>query len=306
MRRRWLLGVAAGALSGVAVGWLLAAPVPSSWVRALAVCVGSTVLGVTVLAAMVRDQRRPDVSADAVWRTLAVLGGVWWLLETVQVMLDASATLDVPVTDLQVGVLAEYLGTAGAGRVSGAAWLCVATIPVVATLAYRRFTQWPTVPVLAAAGVALIARPVTGHMAQQPLGSLLDAVHVLAAAVWFGTLVALALLVRSRGAWARLLPRYSTLALRCVIALAVTGVIDGAVRVGSLSGFVTTGYGQLLVAKALVFAVLLGMAWWWQRTWVPAASAHRTDADVSLRNAIVEVTVMSVAFGLAAALATTA
>ncbi|WP_238071928.1 CopD family protein, partial [Rhodococcus zopfii] len=142
--------------------------------------------------------------------------------------------------------------------------------------------------------------------AQQPLGSLLDAVHVLAAGLWVGVLVALALTVRSRGAWARLLPRYSTLAVWCVVALVATGVIDAAVRLGSVSALVDTGYGRIVLAKAVLLAGLVGVASWWRRTWVPAAAAHRATAEVSLRNAVLEVCASSVAFGLAAALATTA
>ena len=64
---------------------------------------------------------------------------------------------------------------------------------IVAVAAYRRGAAWPTTPVLAAAALALIGRPVSGHMSQQPLGSLLDAAHVLAAGLWAGTLTALAL-----------------------------------------------------------------------------------------------------------------
>lgn len=121
-------------------------------------------------------------------------------------MLQAADITNVPVSRLGVSRFAEYLGSAGAGRIGVAALLCVLVCTLVAALAYRRSAAWPTVPVLVAAALALIARPVTGHMSQQALGSLLDAAHALAAALWFGTLVALALTVRSRGAWARLLP----------------------------------------------------------------------------------------------------
>ncbi|MFD6859313.1 CopD family protein [Rhodococcus sp. NPDC060090] len=306
VRRRWLLGAAAGAVSGVALGMLLAAPELSAWIRALSLGVGSTVLGVAALAVMMRSMPRPDVSTGDVWRATTVLGGVWLLLETVQLVLEAAATVDVPVARLSAGLFAEYLGTAGSGRVAAAAWVCVAALTVAAALAYRREASWSTVPVLVAAALALVARPVTGHMSQQAFGSLLDAAHVLAAALWLGVLTALALLVRGRGAWARLLPRYSELATKCVVVLGATGVVNAVVRLGSVSALVDSGYGRLVLAKIVLLVALLGLAWIWRRTWVPAAGTHRTTADVSLRNAVIEVSVMSVAFGLAAALATTA
>lgn len=306
IRRRWLLGAAAGAVIGVALGVLLAAPELSAWTRALSLCVGSTVLGVAVLATMTRGERRPDVSTEDVWRAITVLGGVWLLLETVQLVIEAAAAVDVPVALLSAGLFVEYIGTAGSGRVAAAAWFCLGALTVAAALAYRRGTAWSTAPVLVAAALALVARPVTGHMSQQPFGSLLDAAHVLAAAVWLGVLTALALLVRGRGGWSRLLPRYSDLATKCVVVLGVTGVIDAAVRLESVAALVDTGYGRVLLAKVAVLVALLGLAWIWRRTWVPAAGAHRSTADVSLRNAVIEVCAMSVAFGLAAALATTA
>ncbi|WP_330150194.1 CopD family protein [Rhodococcus chondri] len=306
VRRRWLLGVAAGALAGVAVARLLADPALSSWVRALSLSAGSAVLGLATLAAMVRGERRPPVVLDDVWRALAVLGGVWLLLETVQLVLEAAAAVDVPVTGLDAALFAEYIGAAGAGGTAALAWVCVAACTVTAAVAYRRSARWPSEPVLVAAALALIARPVTGHMSQQMLGSVLGAVHVLAAALWAGVLVALALTVRSRGAWAQLLPRYSTLALQCVSALAATGLINAAVRVGSVTALLDSGYGRLVLAKAAALAALLILAWVWRRSWVPAAAAHRTTADISLRNSVLEVCAMAVVFGLAAALATTA
>ncbi|MBS9374442.1 copper resistance D family protein [Rhodococcus sp. B50] len=307
-RRQWLVvaaaGVAFGTVAGIAVAGSLALPAPSSSVRAIGLCVGSTVLGLAVLAVMVQRQRRPSVTPQTLWRTIAALGGVWLALASIDLAWAASTAADVPAVELDVGRFGQFIGTT-TGRVDAAAWASIVVIVVVAAVAYRRSASWSTLPVLVAAALALIARPVTGHMAQQPLGSLLNAVHVLAAAVWFGVLVALAVTVRGRGAWAELLPRYSHLALRCVTALVVTGVIDAAVRLGSVSAVLGTGYGRIVLAKAIVLCALLGLAWNWRRNWVPAAASHRLAEEESLRNAVLEVCAMSVALGLAAGLATT-
>ncbi|MEU5841191.1 CopD family protein [Rhodococcus sp. NPDC047139] len=307
-RRQWLVvaaaGVAFGAVAGIAVASSLALPAPSSSVRALGLCVGSTVLGLAVLATMVQRQRRPAVTPGTLWRAVAAFGGIWLVLASIDLAWAASTAFDVPAAELEVGRFGEYIVTT-TGRVDAAAWSCVAASTLIAVVAYRRSASWSTLPVLLAAALALIARPVTGHMAQQPLGSLFNAVHVLAAAVWFGVLVALAVTVRGRGAWAELLPRYSHLSLRCVAALVVTGVVDAAVRLGSISALLDTGYGRIVLAKAIVLGSLLVLAWNWRRNWVPAAAAHRTPEEESLRNAILEVCAISVALGLAAGLATT-
>jgi putative copper resistance protein D len=91
-----------------------------------------------------------------------------------------------------------------------------------------------------------------------------------------------------------------------VCLLTLTGVVDAAVRLGGVSALTDTGYGRIVVAKAVMLAALLALGWWWRRTWVGRAAAHRMRADDSLRRATVEVVAMAVAFGLAAALATTA
>ncbi|RZL62905.1 MAG: copper resistance protein CopD, partial [Rhodococcus sp. (in: high G+C Gram-positive bacteria)] len=65
-------------------------------------------------------------------------------------------------------------------------------------------------------------------------------------------------------------------------------------------------YGRVILAKIVAIAMLVALGWWWRRTWVVASAAHRMSSDGSLRRAIGEVVFMAIAFGLAAALATTA
>nr|WP_206038433.1 CopD family protein [Rhodococcus sp. HNM0569] len=293
---------------GVALAWALAhpsSPQPSSAVRVLATTLGASVLGLAVLAWAGRGDRRQPVSPTDLWRFVAALAGGWTAAEAVHVAMTAAEVRGASVASLSWADLTRYTHEVAAGRVDLATLALTAVVTVVAAVAYRRGASWSVVPVAAIAAITLVARPVSGHMAQQVLGSLLDAAHVLAAALWFGCLAAMALALDSRGAWALWLPRYSRLALWCVGVLAVTGVVDALVRLGDVSALVTTGYGRIALAKVVALAVLLLLAWWWRRTWVPAASAHRGAADASLTRAIGEVVLMAVAFGLAAALATT-
>jgi putative copper resistance protein D len=73
-----------------------------------------------------------------------------------------------------------------------------------------------------------------------------------------------------------------------------------------VGALVDTGYGRIVLAKTAALLALGALGWWWRRTWVPAAGAHRMQAEDSLRRAVLEALAMAVAFGLAAALATTA
>lgn len=300
--RRWLLLVAPAALLGAFLAWTLAAgdPVqPEAAARALADVAGATVLG---LAALPRLHDRLETP----WRTLTIVAGLWVAMEFAMLVLEAAEVLGVSTNALGAGQFGHYLTEVSGGQIGIAILLGSGAVAAYSAFGFRLPERATPDLVLVFAAVTLALRPITGHMSQQMFGSVLGAVHALAAATWFGLLLALALVVRTRGEWAVLLPRYSQWALPLVAAVAVTGIINGLVRIGGVGPLATTGYGRILVAKTLLLAALLALGWWWRKRWVPIAQDHRMDAESSLRRAILETVVMSVVFGLAATLAVTA
>lgn len=98
---------------------------------------------------------------------------------------------------------------------------------------------------------------------------LADVVHLIAAAGWIGALLPLALLfaatadagddrsVSIAGAAAR---RFSILGTATVSALLATGIVNSWVLVGSVSAFVDTNYGRLLLIKIALFFSMLAIA----------------------------------------------
>lgn len=296
-----LLSVPSG-LAGVALAWILIVPEPlpaEAVVRVVADGVGATALGLAALPRVAPRLRTP-------WRLLAALAGVWAIAEFAVLIFEAADVVGVPVADLGAAQFGTYLVDVSGGQVGIAILIGVGAVAGGSALAFRRPESASGDLVLVFAAVALALRPITGHMSQQAFGSVLAAVHALAAAAWLGLLIALALVVRTRGEWAVVLPRYSALALPLVVTVAVTGLLNGLIRVGGIVPFVTTGYGRILLAKTVVLLGLLALGWWWRRSWVPRAAGHRMGADASLRRAVAEVVVMAVAFGLAATLAVTA
>jgi uncharacterized membrane protein len=92
-----------------------------------------------------------------------------------------------------------------------------------------------------------------------------DFLHVAAAATWLGGLVALAFVVprsaqppETKAAATR---RFSQFALASVIVLGVTGVVRALSELGAVSQLWTTGYGQAISAKSILFAVLVALGW---------------------------------------------
>ncbi|MEU4420489.1 copper resistance protein CopC [Actinoplanes sp. NPDC024001] len=143
----------------------------------------------------------------------------------------------------------------------------VITVPRVAPPAVKpRAHRVRAVAVLLLAVAGLTTWPLTGHAAAAPMPAVTVAVgvvHLAAMAVWIGGLVTLiALLLRGthRRILARILPVWSRWAAMSVLWLAIAGALQSAVQLGSPEALWRTGYGQLLLAKLGVLALVLGAA----------------------------------------------
>ncbi|WP_404789385.1 copper resistance CopC/CopD family protein [Streptomyces pristinaespiralis] len=89
-----------------------------------------------------------------------------------------------------------------------------------------------------------------------------DVLHLLAVAVWLGGLATLlTALYRSAAVERRAVRRFSTVAFVSVVVLAATGLYQSWRQVGSWSALTGTTYGQLLLLKVGLVAVMVGVAW---------------------------------------------
>lgn len=135
------------------------------------------------------------------------------------------------------------------------------------------------------------------------------AFHLVGACVWVGGLIVLLLLWPSLGkATGRVVQRYSRIAVWCFVAVAASGTLNAAVRLGGLDGL-TTRYGILVLGKVALLAVL-GVFGYLQRERVVAAlvadPVDRPRRALFARLAASETLVMGAAVGLATALSRTA
>ena len=90
-----------------------------------------------------------------------------------------------------------------------------------------------------------------------------DASHALAAGAWLGALPALVVFLRSKqpnAILARGTHAFSMLGITSVSILLATGILNAWFLVGSIPRLWDTPYGQLLVVKLAVFAVMLSIA----------------------------------------------
>lgn len=86
---------------------------------------------------------------------------------------------------------------------------------------------------------------------------LVDAVHLVAVAAWLGGLVVVATALLRAADVDLEVARWSRLAFASVVALTVTGSWSAVAQVGSWRALTGTEYGQLLVAKVTLVAVMV-------------------------------------------------
>lgn len=121
-----------------------------------------------------------------------------------------------------------------------------------------------------AAGGAVIAAGIAGTWAlaehastgiQPGIAMPVDVLHLLAVATWLGGLAALLVaLYRTPDVTADAVRRFSRIAFCGVLVVVATGIYQSWRQLGSWSALTDTGYGQLLLVKVGLVAVLVGVA----------------------------------------------
>jgi cytochrome c oxidase assembly factor CtaG/putative copper export protein len=190
------------------------------------------------------------------------------------------------------------------------AWLITAGVALFIAFAAFVVLSWGWVTVLFGLGVfGVLPVPMTGHSSSggnHDLASNSLVFHLVGASLWVGGLIALMMYAGRfpRGpAMTVAVTRFSSVALVCWIAMAVSGVINAWVRV-PLGRVFTTDYGLLVVAK-IVALVVLGVFGYLHRQYSVRAIQAGGTSRLLVRLAAVEVLIMFLTVGIAVALART-
>lgn len=245
--------------------------------------------------------RAIDVAAGA--------AGVWTVASAVTTFFTFLSVAGSKVSlDDQFG---QSMGVFLTGTDLGLAWLV--TVLVAAVVTVLCFAVRSRGMVALTAGVSLIGLlPLAqqGHAAgtaSHDAAVTALGLHLVGAALWVGGLVMLVLLrpVIAGDRLALVVGRYSSIALGCFVLVAVSGVASAQIRVGAFSNLFTA-YGVLVLVKTAA-VVALGVLGAVQRQ---RAVRSLTEAPARRRPfwilIVVELAVMGVASGFAAALGRTA
>jgi cytochrome c oxidase assembly factor CtaG/putative copper export protein len=265
-------------------------------------------IGALLLATFFVPPQRSGYLDVAGYRSLRVASWTaagWLVAALLMVPLSMADALGRPVRDVLDPGLALDLLT----RLSeSATWGLTALVALLVVVGCRTVLTWGwSVVLLGLAVFGPLPVAFTGHSASggaHDIASDSLVLHMVAASLWVGGLVAVLALAAGRSpdrsaALATAVPRFSQLALVCWLVLAVTGVLNTLVRIpiGALFG---SGYGALLLAKAAALGVLGALGAAHRRLSVDAAARGETKALLRLGG--VEVLLMLATIGLAVAL----
>ncbi len=250
-----------------------------------------------------------DAGGYRALRLGTVASGVWAVCAALLGPLTISDVSGQPLADhlnpMTLWSLAGVINTADA-------WRWTAVLAATVTLASLPVLRWSWTPLLFAGSlVTLVPLGLTGHSSaggSHDLGTNSLLIHLVAASVWAGGLLALLVHALRGGEYTGLAARrFSAIALWCWVAMGLSGVVNALVRVLP-SDLMTTGYGRLVVAKFVALCVLGVLGWGQRRSGVAVLQAdpHPPKAPIArnvlIRLALIEAAVFGLTFGIAVGL----
>jgi cytochrome c oxidase assembly factor CtaG/putative copper export protein len=247
-----------------------------------------------------------DVDGYRALRVGTVAAGAWTVCAALLVPLTISDVSGQPFT--------AHLNPASLWSLAGIinisnAWRWTALLAAVLTVASLAVLRWSWTPLLVAGSLAtLLPLGLTGHSSaggSHDLATNSLLIHLVAGSLWAGGLLALLTHVVRGGQHADLAARrFSTIALWCFGAMAVSGVVNALVRIRP-SDLLSSDYGRLVVVKFVALCLLGGLGWRQRRAGVAALQDDPSSRTRLVRLAVIEAVLFGLTFGVAVGLGRT-
>jgi cytochrome c oxidase assembly factor CtaG/putative copper export protein len=311
----------------VAVGAALLALVPAAWLTGatdpllladpgpfvrwgvpvadlLAVLAGPATFGLLVLAAFLAPERTHTDRRGTALRWAGGTAVVWLVASLLEVLLTFADLAGTPLTDPTLPQ--QFLSFAWELETTRVILVTAGIALVVAVSCFLATRRAPMVWLALLTLVGTVVQSLTGHAAgsashEDAVNGL--AIHLVGVTVWVGGLIALlAMRPRLGRDLGVTVSRYSVLATWSFVAVALSGVLQAAIRLGSLDGLFTA-YGLVVALKTVALLAVGGIGWLHRRNIATRLTADPGDGRTFARLAVVEVAIMGAAAGLAAVLA---
>jgi copper transport protein len=231
----------------------------------------------------------PNARTRGIWLTLGFAAASLALATVALISLTGVKVAGLGLAEVRELSTARSVLETDFGKVWLARALLALVLAVVALAAARRPSERWVVPTVLLAFSIAVTPALSGHArVEGGVAILADAVHVAAAGVWVGGLLALSILLVEAGGsrWSLAydaVPRFSLLALAAVAAVLASGVVGGIVEVGSIGSLRDTTYGRVLLVKVALVVPLLVLGAYNRRVTVPAFRAERSEPALRRR-----------------------
>ncbi|NLU63114.1 bifunctional copper resistance protein CopD/cytochrome c oxidase assembly protein [Rhodococcus sp. HNM0563] len=247
-----------------------------------------------------------DVGGYRAVRTAGASAMVWAVTAALMVPLTLSDTSGQPLSE---AIRPENLFSALGQVETSLAWAWTTVLALITAILIRLALRWSWTPYLLLLSiVALMPIALTGHSStggSHDMATNSLVLHLVAASVWAGGLFAVLAHAWRRGDHSDLAARrFSFVASIAFVVMAISGVINSAVRVPFEDLFTTT-YGRLVVAKTVALVVLGIFGWAQRRRALPDLEADPTNRGAFVRFAAVESLILAATVGLAVGLGRT-
>ncbi len=225
---------------------------------------------------------------------------IWLVSLTVLMALTISDIFaDVPMAAMQPNIWLSFLLDVSIGRVFLFQLVAVAVVMGFSLFIESRIGGWITaaIAVSACAAPALLGHGgVHGSHVSETISL---GIHIAAISLWVGGLAVLVSFLGLEPERSSLLiPRFSLLALWCVIFVAESGLLNSALHLGDVSQFVGTFYGVLVLTKVVLLGVLVRIGWLQRRKVVARIAAEKPPRSLLARYAAWELVVMGSAIAV--------
>jgi copper resistance protein D len=240
---------------------------------ALTTCIGALVCRLWVIpsSTKVTDTLDSEILITGLWRLLGVCITVLMLSSAVLLLARTAEMSGLPFTAVLPAVPTVLFKT-HYGRIWLVRAVAVAAI-CVGWLVGRRHLGLRSIPglMLYAGIIIALTRSASGHAADAgdlSIPELMDWLHLMAASVWGGGLLALSTAIlprvinlpgRRQMVIADIASRFSTLVGIALGALVVTATYNAWLEVGSLQALWETSYGQIVIVKILLLITLMAL-----------------------------------------------
>lgn len=215
-------------------------------------------IGILLGLAFLVPDNRGYLQSSRLQKLLPPVSLAWLVSSVFFLVAEVAFVLNIQILDVVNGnILRSFITQTILGKLFGiqiiAALICASAavrIKKTGGAVFLIFIAW-------IGGLATYLESHGSNSGNHMLAIGLVIVHVAALSLWFGGVVVLFILPKNEREFGR--KRFAPLALWCVCAIGLTGIVNAFVRVGSVAN-ITSDYGVLVVFKIVLFVFVLAIA----------------------------------------------